>query len=83
MPTLPSWCKAGYVVNGASCYMIKPDNQTWTEAVKKCESDGGSLVSIGDQFEEDFVRLLVGKTSEPVWIGMSDRQVHAVLKVAT
>ncbi|XP_034058203.1 lactose-binding lectin l-2-like [Gymnodraco acuticeps] len=57
------------------CYKYIAAYLTWAEAEFHCVSQGGNLVSIHSQAEEDFVRSLI-KSFDPTegwtWNGLSD-----------
>jgi hypothetical protein len=68
-------CTNGYtsVDSGKNCYKAYTDKKTWADARTYCEKvDIGNLVSVTDQFEQAFVRVLtLSQTLGDPWIGLT------------
>lgn len=62
-------------------YTLVTISKPWIEAKADCESQGGHLVTITSQEENDFVVSLLG--SETVWIGLTDEQNEGVWQWVT
>ena len=50
-----STCPSGWTLNGTFCYGILETLTYWANARSLCDNDGGDLVSIHSQAENDFV----------------------------
>jgi len=65
-----------YSFNGR-CYKYIATQMTWIDAELHCVSEGGNLVSIHSQEEENFVKHLI-RNFDPAegvnWIGLTDAQ---------
>jgi hypothetical protein len=73
----PTTCGPQYqpVANLTSTYRVGRGGSNWFEAELDCESDGGHLVVIDSQSENDFVlSQMIGGAVTPtdLWIGLSD-----------
>ncbi len=60
--------------NRGHCYWFHPDASTWPAARTRCQSDGGDLVTIHSEAENQFVRGVARFTSTATdhWIGGTD-----------
>mmetsp|Transcript_7277 Transcript_7277/g.27244 ORF Transcript_7277/g.27244 Transcript_7277/m.27244 type:complete len:634 (-) Transcript_7277:405-2306(-) len=58
-------------------YQYIPQEVNWQAAEKACNVWGGSLVSVGSEDEDNFLRYLTRNETDtmPLWIGYSDREV--------
>src|SRR5688572_28677082 len=54
--------------DGTSCYLSSAENASWTDALERCESWGGSLVNIDSPAEDAFLATRVTST---FWIAAS------------
>ena len=52
-----------------ACFLISDFPATFSQCQQHCESNGGSLATIKDKAEDDYVRQLV-TTQQAVWIGL-------------
>jgi hypothetical protein len=51
------------------CYVAWPGPLNWASAGRECQRNGGDLISIGSQSENDIARSLAGNVSH--WLGIS------------
>ena len=61
------------------CYDYVPTLLTWTDAQKNCQDQGGNLVSIHSEAENNFVVNLIENANPnlgDVWIGLTDPSVE-------
>lgn len=56
--------------NDSSRYYLSDSSMTWTEGRTACESNGGHLVTIASELENQSIADVVGASK--VWIGMTD-----------
>uniref|UniRef100_A0A3P8XGM9 C-type lectin domain-containing protein n=2 Tax=Esox lucius TaxID=8010 RepID=A0A3P8XGM9_ESOLU len=63
--------------NGSS-YYFPEDKLTWEQSQYACIREGGHLVIIESQQEQEFIRKKVGNTGSNYWIGMTDMKVEGV-----
>lgn len=71
-----SACSSPWILNGNACYLFQqslPSN--WFDARLSCIREGGDLLSIEDQSEQDFISR---RRNGSYWIGLSDTQVEGV-----
>ncbi|XP_028973371.1 C-type lectin domain family 4 member E-like isoform X2 [Esox lucius] len=61
-----------------SSYYFSEDKLTWEQSQYACIREGGHLVIIESQQEQDFIRKKVGNTGSNYWIGMTDMKVEGV-----
>ena len=61
----------GNTYNG-NCYKYESHSGDWFDARLACESWGGSLVSIEDSAEHNFVKSLMGSNHYRAWIGLTN-----------
>ena len=77
---LPNNCKANYVQYYDSCFRVlttNPSGMTFTQAQTACESDGTSLASIIDTYEQAFVETQLHSMGDnPLWVGLVDDKVR-------
>ncbi|KAL0970122.1 hypothetical protein UPYG_G00237470 [Umbra pygmaea] len=73
-------CSSGWEFFNESCYYFSKDKLTWEQSHYACIHDGGHLVIIQSQQEQDFIRKKVGKTDDKnsYWIGMRDTREEGV-----
>ncbi|XP_028973037.2 uncharacterized protein LOC105006821 isoform X2 [Esox lucius] len=73
-------CASGWEFYNGSCYHFSEDKLTWEQSQYACIRDGGHLVIIESQQEQDFIRMKVGNTevTNSYWIGMTDIKVEGV-----
>jgi hypothetical protein len=64
-------CPSGYIYNSnfQKCYKFFDYTTTFTNAQAKCVSDGGTLVSIQSQAENDYVYYTIRSSGTYSWIG--------------
>ncbi|XP_061173496.1 macrophage mannose receptor 1-like [Saccostrea echinata] len=55
------------------CYIYNSTKLTWKAANESCSSDGGSLLTIQNQLEQDFIVSLMDSALSDVWIGLNRR----------
>lgn len=69
-PVLGS-CPTGWEKFDKNCYLFQDtDLQPWTAARYKCQNQGGNLVSITSQQEQDFITFhYQRKSAGNIWIG--------------
>lgn len=48
---------------------------TWYEALSECRNQSMELVSITDQYQLAFITVTVSQVGQPMWIGLSSRDV--------
>ncbi|XP_032090962.1 macrophage mannose receptor 1-like [Thamnophis elegans] len=76
-PTVPA---SHYISYGNSSYSMVSPKMTWEEARKKCESENAKLATIVDPYAESFIWLQVLQHKEPVWIGLSSKEIDSGYK---
>ena len=71
LPVLGS-CPTGWEKFDKNCYLFQDtDLQPWTTARYKCQKQGGNLVSITSQQEQDFITFhYQRKAAGNIWIGV-------------
>ncbi|CAO2597340.1 Secretory phospholipase A2 receptor [Lemmus lemmus] len=58
--------------NSRICYQFNLlSSLSWNEAHSSCQMQGGSLLSIADEDEEDFIRKQLSGEAVEVWIGLN------------
>ena len=55
---------------GVFCYKMKYEKEDWEGAVAACQNLGGDLFSVGNAYEEQFLKMYI-KTN--AWIGYRDK----------
>ncbi|KAJ8007918.1 hypothetical protein DPEC_G00099170 [Dallia pectoralis] len=75
-----SECTTGWKVYDGSCYYFSDEKMTWEQSQYACIREGGHLVIIESQQEQDFIRKQVGNPAieNCYWIGMTDMMVEGV-----
>ena len=53
--TVTAVCKKGEWEYSGFCYTFHDETLSYEEAQKSCSTEGGELVSIGDQHEQAFI----------------------------
>ncbi|XP_034146470.1 CD209 antigen-like protein E isoform X2 [Esox lucius] len=73
-------CASGWEFYNGSCYHFSEDKWTWEQSQYACIREGGHLVIIESQQEQDFIRMMVGNTEfkNMYWIGMTDMKEEGV-----
>ncbi|XP_012988497.2 CD209 antigen-like protein D isoform X2 [Esox lucius] len=73
-------CASGWKFYNGSCYHFSEDKLTWEQSQYACIREGGHLVIIESQQEQDFIRMKVGNTEvkNSYWIGMTDIKEEGV-----
>ncbi|XP_048747791.2 macrophage mannose receptor 1-like [Ostrea edulis] len=66
----PCESKKGYRPFGNACFKAMETPATWSAAQDYCKAHGAFLVTISNEFEQDFLRLLVNY--EEFWTGLND-----------
>ena len=79
LKSIQAVCSSGYTNYGHSCYKYFTETDTWLNARDICADEGGWLVSISDEKENDFVLSMID-SEDRVWIGLSDRNVEGKLQ---
>ncbi|XP_077993136.1 lymphocyte antigen 75-like [Glandiceps talaboti] len=64
-------CSPGYTQYHEACYKASSVGQTFDEALSQCVSEGASLASILDAYEQAYIDMLVYTAGMPLWIGMT------------
>lgn len=68
---VPTECEQGWTRYKDHCYIYKPIEKSWSDAVKSCSDEGGSLVYIYDDDENSWVSNLC--PGAYCWIGAHDQ----------
>uniref|UniRef100_A0A4W5QWT3 C-type lectin domain-containing protein n=2 Tax=Hucho hucho TaxID=62062 RepID=A0A4W5QWT3_9TELE len=74
-------CSPGWEFYNGSCYYFSNDKLTWEQSQYACIRDGGHLVIIESQLEQEFIIMkLVGATNfdNSPWIGLTDEKQEGV-----
>ncbi len=79
-------CNDGYPISGfvymgslnGSLYYCSTGTASWPQAKATCEANGGHLVSINSQEENDFLANIL--TLQSAWIGLSDSELEGNFK---
>ncbi|KAJ8007910.1 hypothetical protein DPEC_G00099080 [Dallia pectoralis] len=73
-------CPSGLEFFSGSCYHFSDDKLTWEQSQYACIREGGHLVIIESQQEQNFLRMNVGNTDyhDSYWIGMTDMKTEGV-----
>ena len=73
-----------------SHYRLSTTGLIWVDAERDCESDGGHLVVIDDDVENDWVKSIAeqsvtddGSTNKLVWIGLEDHAIEGQFRWVT
>ncbi|XP_025261168.1 secretory phospholipase A2 receptor isoform X2 [Theropithecus gelada] len=65
-------------LNSHICYQFNLlSSLSWSEAHSSCQMQGGALLSITDETEENFVREHMSSKAVEVWIGLNQLDEHA------
>ncbi|XP_056022926.1 macrophage mannose receptor 1-like isoform X2 [Ostrea edulis] len=56
------------------CYLYIAKAVAWTVANRTCHSHGDSLLTIGNQLEQDFIVSLMDAASDDVWTGLRENK---------
>ncbi|XP_019898786.2 CD209 antigen-like protein E isoform X2 [Esox lucius] len=78
--TTANLCSSGWGFYSGSCYNFSEDKLTWEQSQYACIHEGGHLVIIESEQEQDFIRMKVGKNNDKngYWIGMTDMKKEGV-----
>ncbi|XP_010896753.2 C-type lectin domain family 4 member E isoform X3 [Esox lucius] len=73
-------CASGWEFYNGSCYHFSEDILNWEQSQYACIREGGHLVIIESQQEQNFIRLKVGNMNDQnnYWIGMTDMKEEGV-----
>ncbi|XP_053554324.1 lymphocyte antigen 75 isoform X2 [Bombina bombina] len=64
-------CPTRWIAFGDKCYLlVRTQNATFQQAKEYCTGFGGSLPSIANQNEQDFITSLLPNLTSQFWIGM-------------
>uniref|UniRef100_A0A8C9U264 Lymphocyte antigen 75 n=1 Tax=Scleropages formosus TaxID=113540 RepID=A0A8C9U264_SCLFO len=77
LPAIPIGlpCDNGFLTFGNKCYMvIKPLYVSFAKASEHCHTLGGTLLTIANQVEQDFVTSLLSELSRKFWIGLEIKE---------
>ncbi|KAL2097652.1 hypothetical protein ACEWY4_006859 [Coilia grayii] len=69
----PGLCSQSWLPFRSYCYKVSPNRADWNTAVVQCGKLGGSLLSIEDTEEADFLKTmgeLVEDTYDELWLGL-------------
>lgn len=72
----PPTCPVGTIQYGTSCYKLQTTSMTWQEAQFSCGRNGGSLVTINDSAENEFLKTNFQIQSNNTWIGYTDNAIE-------
>ncbi|KAL4675107.1 hypothetical protein H8957_016772, partial [Semnopithecus entellus] len=65
-------------LNSHICYQFNLlSSLSWSEAHSSCQMQGGALLSITDETEENFIREHMSSKAVEVWIGLNQLDEHA------
>ncbi|XP_078183694.1 secretory phospholipase A2 receptor isoform X4 [Callithrix jacchus] len=65
-------------LNSHICYQFNLlSSLSWSEAHSSCQMQGGALLSITDETEENFIKEHVSSKAVEVWIGLNQLDEHA------
>ncbi|XP_022425913.1 secretory phospholipase A2 receptor [Delphinapterus leucas] len=65
-------------LNSHICYQFNLlSSLSWSEAHSSCQMQGGALLSIADETEENFIRKHFGNEAVEVWIGLNQLDENA------
>ncbi|XP_068401126.1 secretory phospholipase A2 receptor isoform X1 [Eschrichtius robustus] len=65
-------------LNSHICYQFNLlSSLSWSEAHSSCQMQGGALLSIADETEENFIRKHFGSEAVEVWIGLNQLDENA------
>jgi len=71
-------CPNGFLALAAdSCYKLGTSDISWSDASAWCRDEGGYLVSVNDQSEQNVVSDYLRNIAHPgeaIWIGLNDRE---------
>ncbi|XP_029941424.1 macrophage mannose receptor 1-like [Salarias fasciatus] len=63
---------SGWMQHNSNCYKLNSDTRkSWTAARADCVLDGGDLVSIASEAENQYVMAMMGEGHIDLWIGLS------------
>ncbi|XP_033115546.1 C-type mannose receptor 2-like [Anneissia japonica] len=66
-------CTGDWQAHGSYCYLFKPtDFQRYWDAEGLCAKEGGTLVTITSQEEQDFISVRADILRAEMWIGLHD-----------
>ncbi|XP_036900502.1 secretory phospholipase A2 receptor isoform X1 [Sturnira hondurensis] len=64
--------------NSHICYQFNLlSSLSWSEAHSSCQMQGGALLSIADETEENFIRKHLSRGAVEVWMGLNQLDEHA------
>ncbi|XP_033633182.1 lymphocyte antigen 75-like [Asterias rubens] len=70
-------CASGWAEYNSKCYFAGVSRKSWYDAELYCETQGGSLVTVDDEAEHEFL-VRIGRWAMPsdewFWIGINDIQ---------
>ena len=76
---MPNKCKTGYTQYYESCFRVittQSSGMTFSQAQTACLSDGTTLASITDSYEQAYVETqLHVMGNNPLWVGLVDDKV--------
>ncbi|XP_007963304.3 secretory phospholipase A2 receptor isoform X1 [Chlorocebus sabaeus] len=65
-------------LNSHICYQFNLlSSLSWSEAHSSCQMQGGALLSITDETEENFIREHISSKAVEVWIGLNQLDEHS------
>ncbi|CAG2187881.1 unnamed protein product [Mytilus edulis] len=66
-------CPNGWLKNENKCYFFSDERKTWTDAKIACVDDGGILVEVDSNCENDYLKM-----TARYWLGGTDEQEEGV-----
>ncbi|XP_052321163.1 CD209 antigen-like protein E [Oncorhynchus keta] len=65
-------CPQDWIRSCCSCYYISPDEKTWEDSRKDCQTRGANLVIINSREEQAFIKAF----NKRAWFGLTDKEVE-------
>ncbi|XP_048736074.2 macrophage mannose receptor 1-like isoform X1 [Ostrea edulis] len=66
-------CPSQYIPSpyNSKCYKLVTNAKSWSNAKSDCKTTkGGSMLSVGDQIEQEFVTSMLKDIKQSIWIGL-------------
>ncbi|XP_045154042.1 secretory phospholipase A2 receptor [Echinops telfairi] len=69
-------CEPGWHSYHHNCYKLQKEEKTWNEALRSCQSENSTLISIASLAELEYlVAFLSNESASETWIGLSSKRI--------
>ncbi|XP_010074283.1 PREDICTED: killer cell lectin-like receptor subfamily B member 1B allele B, partial [Pterocles gutturalis] len=64
-------CPQDWQLHEDRCYRLSKEIGKWDQSKTDCENQDSQLVVLRDEKEKEYIKNLMGRSTQPVWIGLS------------